>query len=119
VNLAIMLLYVGILASTAQVLGQDSSKGPVSPYVHFILASCPGKDLEVTLKSAQKLSGKCHAPLSDHLQITHKGVTHNILYTSIAQINIRRHWFGKLKNAVAAPYLFIKMAMGIDELFKF
>ena len=118
-NLAIMLVYIAMLASTTQGLAQDSSKAQVSPYHHFIMASCPGKDLEVTLKSGQKLSGRCHAPLADHFQITHKGMTHDIPYTSIAKIDIKRRWFGKLKDAVAVPYVFIKMAIGIEELYKF
>ena len=91
-HLAIMLVSVAILASTNQVLAQDSSKGQVSLYYHFILATCPGKNLEVTLKSGQKLSGSCHAPRADHFQITHKGVTHDIPYISIAKINITRRW---------------------------
>ncbi len=118
-HLAIMLVYVAMLASTTQDLAQDSNKGQVSPYYHFILASCPGKNLEVTLKSGQKLSGRCHAPLADHFQITDKGVTHHIPYSSIAKINIRRRWFGNLKDAVVAPYVFIKIAIGIEELYKF
>jgi hypothetical protein len=114
-----MLVCVAMLASTTAVLGQDKSKGPVSPYYHFILMSCPGRNLEITLKSGQKLSGRCHAPLAEHFRITHKGVTHEIPYTSIANINIKRRWFGKLKDAVAVPYVFFKMAIGIEELYKF
>jgi len=108
-----------MLASTTAILPQDNSKGQVSPYYRFILASCPGKSLEITLKSGQKLSGKCHTPLADQFQITAKGVTHDIPYSSIANINIQRRWFGKLKDAVAGPYLFIKLAITGEELFKF
>jgi hypothetical protein len=46
-------------------------------------------------------------------------VTHDIPYISIAKINIKRRWFSKLKDAVAVPYVFIKMALGIEELYKF
>ena len=118
-HLAIMLVCVATLASPTHGLAQDSSKGQVSPYYHFIWASCPGKNLEVTLKSGQKLSGRCHSPLADRFQITHKGVAHDIPYISIAKINIRQRWFGKLKDAVVVPYCFIKMAIGREELFKF
>ncbi len=118
-QLAVTLVCVAMLASTTAVWSQDNSKGQVSPYYHFILASCPGKNLEITLKTGQKLSGRCHAPLADQFQITDNGVTHDIPYKSIANINIKRRWFGKLKDAVAVSYLFIKMATGREELFKF
>lgn len=118
-RLLIILVYIAMLAPTTQVLAQDNSKGQVSPYYHFILTNCPGKNLEITLKSGQKLSGRCQTPLTDHFRITHKGVTHDISYISIAKIDIRRGWFANLKDAVAVPYLFIKMAMGIEELYKF
>ena len=118
-HLGIMFVCIAMLASPTHGLAQDSSKGQVSPYYHFIVASCPGKNLEVTLKSGQKLSGRCHAPLADQFQITHKGVTHNIPYISIAKINIRQRWFAKLKDAVVVPYVFMKMAIGIEELYKF
>lgn len=118
-HLTIMLVFVAMFASTTQVLVQENSKAQVSPYYHFILASCPGKNLDVTLKSGQKLSGRCDTPLADRFQITHKGVTHDIPYTSIATINIRRSWFRKLKDTVAVPYCFFKMAIGVEELYKF
>lgn len=118
-RVAILLLSVVMLASTNAVLAQEMSKGQVSAYYHFILTTCPGKNLEVTLKSGRKLSGRCHAPLADHFQITHEGVTHDIPYVSIANINIKRGWFGKLKDAAAVPYVFMKMAIGKEELFKF
>ena len=115
----ILLVLVAMLASTTQVMAQDDSKGQASAYYHFILTNCPGKNLEITLKSGQKLSGKCHSPLADHFRITHNGMTHDIPYTSIAKADIRRGWFGKLKDSVAVPYLFIKLALGIEELYKF
>lgn len=118
-RLAIMLVFVAMLGSTTEVLAQDNSKGQGSPYYQFILTSCPGKNLEITLKSGQKLSGRCHAPLADHFQITHKGVTHDIRYISIEKVNIRRGWFGKLKDAVAVPYFFIRLLIGVDELYTF
>jgi hypothetical protein len=116
-RLAIMFLAVAVLASTTQVLAQDSGKGKVPPYYYFILESCPGKNLEVTLKSGQKLSGRCQAQQSDHFQITHKGATYDIPYTGIAKINIRRRWYGKLKDAVVAPYVHVKMAIGIAQFY--
>jgi hypothetical protein len=119
VRFIILLLYVAMLASTTQVMAQDNSKGQASAYYHFILTSCPGKNLEITLKNGQKLSGKCHTPLADHFRITHKGMTHDIPYVSIEKIDIRRGWFGKLKEGVAVPYLFIKLTLGIEELYKF
>jgi hypothetical protein len=88
-----MLVCVALLAVPTAVLAQDSSKGQVSPYYDFIVASCPGKNFEITLKSGQKLSGRCHAPLADHFQITDKGVTHDIPYISIAEITIKRRMF--------------------------
>ena len=118
-RLIIMLVCVAMLASTTQVLAQDNSKAQISLYQHFIVTNCPGKNLEITLKSGQKVSGRCHTPLADHFRITHKGVTHEIPYNSIANINVRRGWFGKLKDAVAIPYLFIKLTLGIEELYKF
>ena len=105
-----------MLAPTAQVLAQETSKAPVSPYYVFIVASCPGKNLEVTLNTGQKVSGRCQAPQPNHFQLTHKGVTHDIPYTSISKINIRRSWFGKVKHAVSVPYLFFKLAIGAEDL---
>jgi hypothetical protein len=119
VYLANMLVCVAMLASTTQGLAQDGSKGQVSPYYHFILASCQGKNLEVTLKSGQKLSGRCHTPQADHFEITRKGVTHDIPYISIAKINIRQRWFSKLKDAVVISYVLMKMAITREELYKF
>jgi hypothetical protein len=118
-HLAIMVVGVAMLTSTGQVLVQDRSKEQVSPYYHFIVASCPGQNLEVTLKSGQKLSGRCHTPLADRFQVTHKGVTHEIPYISIANVNRKQRWFRKLKDAVGVPYLVIKMLLGIEELYEF
>src|SRR4051794_36697201 len=116
-RLAIMFLGVAVLASTTQALAQDSSKGKVSPYYYFILESCPGKNLEVTLKSGQKLSGTCNAQLADGFQITRKGMTYDIPYISIANINTKRGWFGKLKDAAATPFVHIRMAIGIAQFY--
>ena len=116
-RLAIMSLAVAVSASTTQVLAQDTAKGKVSPYYDFIVASCPGKNLEVTLKSGEKLSGRCHARLADGLQITRKGVAHNVPYISIAKINTKRGWFGKLRDTVAAPFVLIRMVIGISEVY--
>ena len=116
-RLAVMFIAATVLASTTQVLAQDGGKGKVPPYYYFIQDNCPGKNLEVTLKSGQKLSGRCHAQLADHFQITRKGVTHDIPYHSIERINVRRHWFGKLKDAVIAPYVQIKLAIGMAQFY--
>ena len=118
-RLAIMSLAVAVLASTTQVLAQDTGTRKVSPYYHFIVASCPGKNLEVTLKSGEKLSGRCHARLADGFQITRKGVAYNVPYVGIANINTKRGWFGKLRDTAAAPFVLIKMAVGISEFYPF
>ena len=116
-RLAIMFLAAAVLAPATQVLAQDSGKGTVPPYYYFIRENCPGKNLKVTLKSGRKLSGRCHAQLADHFQITHKGVTYDIHYVSIAKINTRRGWFGRLKGAVGAPYVQIKTAVGMAQFY--
>ena len=116
-RLAIRFLAVAALASTTQVLAQDAGQGKVPPYYYYIMENCPGKNLEVTLKSGQKLSGRCHAPMADRFQMTHKGMTHDIHYVSIAKINVRRRWFGRLKDAVVAPYVQVKVAIGMARFY--
>jgi hypothetical protein len=99
-------------------LAQDSSKGQVSPYYQFIVASCPGKNLEVMLKSGQKLSGRCHTPLADHFEITHKGVSTTFL-TSVSQRSMSGNVGLAAEGCCGVPYVFVKMAIGIEELYKF
>ena len=76
-RLAMMFLAVALLVSTTEVLAQDS-KGKLPPYYYFIMENCPGKNLKVTLKNDQKLSGRYHAQSADHFQLTHEGVTYDI-----------------------------------------
>jgi hypothetical protein len=116
-RLAMMILAVALLASTTEVLAQDSGKGRVPPYYYFIKENCPGKNLEVTLKNDQKLSGRCHAQLADHFQLTHEGVTYEIFYINIETITVRRSWFGKLRNTVVGPYVYIQTSIGMAQFF--
>ena len=108
-------LAVVVLATTT-VVAQDSIKGKVPPYYHSYLESYEGKNVEVTLKNGQKLSGRCRV-LPDELQIAHKGVSYDIPYTSISNISIRRSWFGKLKDNVLAPYYYIAVPIGVIQYF--
>lgn len=116
-RLAMMFLAVAFLASTVEVVAQDSTKGKVPPYYYFIMENCPGKTLNVRLKNGQKLSGRCQAQLADHFQITHEGVTYHIPYINIKQITFRRSWFGKLRNTVVAPYVYIHTSIGMAQFF--
>lgn len=106
-----MFLAVAVLASTTEVLAQVSSSTKDPQYYHFLMQNCPGKNLKVTLKDGQKLSGICHAQLVEGVQITSKGVIHDIPYTSIAKMNVKRSWlskcYGKVKDAVLAQYFYI------------
>ena len=110
-RLKIMFLAVVVLASTTEVLAQDRSSTKDPQYYHFLMQNCPGKNLKVTLKNGQKVSGMCNAQLVEGVQITSEGVTHNIPYTSIAKMNVRRSWlskcYGKVKDAVVAQYFYI------------
>jgi hypothetical protein len=116
-RLANIFLAAAVLASPTQISARDGGQGKVPPYYYYIMENCPGKSLEVTLKSGQKLSGRCHAQLADRFQMTHKGVTHDIPYTSIETINVRRRWIGRLKDAVVAPYVRVKVSMGMVKIF--
>ena len=115
-HLATLLLSAAMLTSTTQLWAQDSN-GLTSHYHRFLQATCAGKSFHVTLKSGQKLGGRCHAVLSDHFQITHKGVTHDIAYTNIEKISFKRSLFEKMKDAVGITYVFIKAALGKEDLF--
>lgn len=110
-RLVITFLALAFLASATEVLAQDRSSTKDPQYYHFLMKNCPGKNLKVTLKDGQKVSGICHAQLVDRVQITSEGVTHDIPYTSIAKMNVRRSWFskcyGKVKDAVVAQYFYI------------
>jgi hypothetical protein len=106
-----------MLTSTSQPWAQDSSDRLASHYHQFIQTTCAKEDFQVTLKSGQKLAGKCHAVLSDHFQIIHKGATHDIPYTNIEKISFKRSWFEKIKDAVGITYVFIKAALGKEDLF--
>jgi hypothetical protein len=116
-RLAIMFLAAAVLTPTVPVMAQESGKGEVPPYYHFIQENCPGKKLEVTLKSGRELSGRCHAQLADRFQMTRGGATYDIPYCTIAKINIRRRWFGKLKDAVVTPYVQMKLAIGMAQFY--
>ena len=110
-RLKVMFLAVVVLVSTTEVLAQDRSSTKDPQYYHFLMKNCPGKNLKVTLKDGQKLSGMCHAQLVDRVQLTSEGVTRDIPYTSIAKMNLRRSWFskcfGQVKDAVLAQYFYI------------
>ena len=116
-RLATIFFAVAVFASPTQALAQGGGQGEVPPYYYYIMDNCPGKNLEVTLKSGQKLSGRCHAQLADRFQITRKGVTYDIPYISIAKINIRRRWFGRVKDAVVAPYVQVRGSIAMVKIF--
>lgn len=116
-HLATLLLSVAMLTSTTPPWPQDSSDRLASHYYEFIHATCAGKSFHVTLKSGQKLAGSCRAVLSDHFQISHKGVTHDIPYTNIEKISFKRSLFEKMKDAVGITYVLIKAALGKEDLF--
>jgi len=106
-----MILAVAVLASANEGLGQVSSQEKDPQYYHFLMKNCPGKNLQVTLKDGQKLSGKCQAQLVDRVQITREGVTYDIPYTNIAKMNLSRSWFrqcfGKVKETADTAYFFV------------
>ncbi|HKY43055.1 MAG TPA: hypothetical protein VJM50_08160 [Pyrinomonadaceae bacterium] len=110
-RLKILFLAVAVLASTTEVLAQDRSSTKDPQYYHFLMENCPGKNLKVTLKDGQKLSGICQAQLVDRVQISREGVTHDIPYTNIAKMNINRSWFGKcfgkVKETASATYFYV------------
>jgi hypothetical protein len=117
-RLKIVFLTVAVLTSTTHVLAQSQQKDP--QYYHFLMANCPGKKLEVKLKNGQKVSGICEAQLVDRVQILRAGVTHDIPYTNIAKMNVKRSClskcFGQVKDAMAAPgfYIYI-IAVGLTS----
>ena len=108
-RLKIVFLTVAVLTSTTHVLAQGQQKDP--QYYHFLMQNCPGKKLEVKLTNGQKMSGICEAQLVDRVQILREGVTHDIPYTSIAKMNVKRSWlskcFGQVKDAMAVPGFYI------------
>ena len=117
-RLKIMFLTVAVLASATHVLAQGQQKDP--QYYHFLMQNCPGKKLEVKLTNGQKMSGICEAQLVDRVQILREGVTHDIPYTSIAKMNVKRSWlskcYGAVKDAVAEPYFYIYIiAVGLTS----
>ena len=119
-RLKIMLLVVAILVATTEVLAQDRSSVKDPQYYHFLMANCPGKKLEVKLKDGQKLTGICEAQLVDRVQIIREGVTHDIPYTNITKMNVKRSWFrkcfGPVKDALAAQYFYIYViAVGLTS----
>lgn len=116
-RLAMMFLAVASLASTTQVVAQDSSKGKVPPYYYFIMENCPGKNFNITLKNDQKLSGRCQAQLADHFQIAYEGVTYDIPYIDIEKIAVKHSWFGKLRKTLVAPYVYIQTSIGMAQFF--
>jgi hypothetical protein len=110
-RLKIMFLAVAVLALNTEVLAQGSSQQKDPQYYHFLMKNCPGKNLKVTLKDGQKLSGICQAQLVDRVQITREGVTHDIPYTSIAKMNLNRSWlskcFGQVKETAREAYFYV------------
>ena len=110
-RLKILFLAVAVLASTTEVLAQSSSQEKYSTYYNFLMENCPGKNLKITLKDGQKLSGICQAQLVERIQISREGVTYDIPYTNIAKMNIKRSWFGKcfgkVKDTARASYFYI------------
>lgn len=119
-RLKIMFLAVAVLAVNTEVWAQSSSQEKYTTYYNFLMENCPGKKLEVKLKNGQKVSGICEAQLVDRVQILREGVTHDIPYTSIAKMNVKRSWlskcFGQVKDAMAAPgfYIYI-IAVGLTS----
>ena len=125
-RLKIVLLAVAVLIFNTGVLAQGGSQQKDPQYYHFLMQNCPGKKLNVTLTNGQKVSGICQAQLVDRVQITREGVTHDIPYTSIAKMNLKRSWFsrcfGQVKDAMETPRFFIYMiglALTGDELYPF
>ena len=114
-RLPIMILAVMVLAAT-EVMAQDGNKGKVVPYYDFYLKNYQGKNVEVTVKGGKRLSGRCRV-LTDQLQVTQKSVSHDIPYSSVSNITIRRSWFGKLKDIVLAPYYYIATPIGMIQYF--
>lgn len=117
-RLKIVFLAIVALASATHVLAQGKQKDP--QYYHFLMQNCPGKKLNVTLTNGQKVSGICEAQLVDRVQILREGVTHDIPYTSIAKMNLKRSWlskcFGQVKDAMAVPGFYIYViALGLTS----
>ena len=110
-RLKLIFLAVAVLASYTEGAVQVSSQVKDPQYYHFLMKNCPGKNLQVTLKDGQKLSGKCQAQLVDRVQITREGVTYDIPYTNIAKMKLSRSWvrqcFGKVKETAVTAYFFV------------
>ena len=119
-RLKIMFLAVMVLVATIEVLAQDRSSVKDPQYYHFLMANCPGKRLEVKLTNGQKVSGICETQLVDRVQILREGLTHDIPYTNIAKMNVKRSWLSKcfvqVKDAMAVPgfYIYI-IAVGLTS----
>lgn len=119
-RLKIMFLAVAVLAFNTEVLAQVGSQQKDPQYYHFLMKNCPGKKLEVKLKNGQKMSGICEAQLVDRVQILREGLTHDIPYTNIAKMNVKRSWLskclGQVKDAMAVPgfYIYI-IAVGLTS----
>jgi hypothetical protein len=110
-RLKILFLVIAVLAFSTEVLGQGSSQQKDPQYYHFLMKNCPGKNLKVTLKDGQKLSGRCQAQLVDRVQIIREGVVHDIPYRNIAKMNLDRNWlskcFGQVKETARESYLYV------------
>ena len=119
-RLKIVFLAIAVLTFNNHVLPQGGSQQKDPQYYHFLMQNCPGKKLNVTLTNGQKVSGICEAQLIDRVQILREGVTHDIPYTSIAKMNLKRSWlskcFGQVKDAMAVPGFYIYViAVGLTS----